>query len=326
MKYSIIIPAHDSQATLERCLRSILGSRFSEPYELIVVDDASRDDTPGIAARLGAKVLRSPSCRGPGFARNLGAKAAEGGVLVFIDSDVLLSEDTLQKIDDFFRVEKDFSVLSCNFDPACEMTDPISRYKHLYVGQCYSDQPKEVYWVFASTVAVKKDVFQSAGGFGEKTWVLEDELFGRKLSKKGYRLAFGEQIRVNHVRQYSFFEFLRGEIRRSRVFTVIKFADFFNGIKHSKDTVAPNIRYSLGLFPFLIVSGFLVQRNFLFTAALIVMFYAGNYNFLMICKKQFGIKFMLQATFLIPLDCLFCWSGIVVGSFDFLGGKKLELS
>jgi len=230
MKYSIIIPAHNSRSTIERCINSILESKFNERYELIVVDDASWDDTPTIAERLGAKVIRNKECRGPGFARNIGARFAEGSILVFVDSDILISDDTLQKIDNFFRDENGFAVISCNFNPRCEMNDSISRYKHLYMWYRFLNQPKEVFWTFSSTVAVKKDAFQRVRGFSEKILVLEDELFGREISKNGYRIAFGEQILVRHVHKYSFLDFIKEEIRRSRALIVIKYNDFFNRI------------------------------------------------------------------------------------------------
>lgn len=321
MKYSVVIPAHNSRATLERCIRCILGSRFDEPYELIVVDDASRDDTPDIAGRLGAKVIRNQECRGPAFARNLGAKFAEGGILIFIDSDVLIFEDTLQKIDDFFRAEKDFSALSCNFDPACEMKDPVSRYKHFYTGYCFLNQPREVCWAFSATLAVRKDAFEKAGGFDEGARVLEDELFGRKLSRKGYRIAFGRRVWVRHVRYYSFFDFLREEVRRSRAFAGIKAADFLNGTKHKKDNVAASVKFSLILFPFLLAGVFYAPRNFLFGALMLAVFCAGNAGFFSACKKQFGAKFMFQAFFILLLDCLLCWIGIFGALWELLPGN-----
>lgn len=323
MKYSIIIPAHNSRSTLERCIKSIIESRFNEPIELMVVDDASSDDTPAIAKRLGAKVISNKECKGPGFARNLGAKFAEGSILLFIDSDILLCEDTLQKIDNFFREKNDFAAISCNFDPKCEMSDPISRYKHLYICYSFLNQSPEVLWTFTSCLAIQKDIFQRVGGFNEKILVLEDELLGREISKNGFRIYFAEKILVKHLRKYSIFDFFKEEIRRSRALILIRYFDFFKRIKHQQDNVAKNIQYSIFLFPFFVTSIFLVKVNPLLLILSVMIYYLINYNFLIYCKKQFGLKFMLQAALIIPGDCLLCWCGIIAGSFDLLGGKKI---
>jgi glycosyltransferase involved in cell wall biosynthesis len=82
---SVVIPARDG----ERYLAEAIGSARSQlpaPLEVIVVDDGSRDATLRIALDEGAAVVRQPP-RGPGAARNLGARAAAGELLAFLDAD-----------------------------------------------------------------------------------------------------------------------------------------------------------------------------------------------------------------------------------------------
>ncbi len=323
MKYSIIIPAHNSETTITGCINSILQSKFSQQYELILVDDASTDKTALLAKNLSAKVISYEKCLGPAAARNRGAQEASGNILVFIDADILLFEDTLQKIDWFLTEKKDFSALSCNLDPRCAMSDGLSRYKHLYLCYYLSKQPQEVSWTFSSTLAIQKEAFQAAGGFNPASRHLEDTLLGRKLTQKGFRLAFAGQIPVQHLRRYTFRQFFNTELNRARALTRIKYADFSRTAKADNNIVVKNIRYSIYLFPFLLASIFLINTDPRVFITLTIIYYLINARFLRYCKNQFGIKFMLQAAGILPLDTLLCWIGILWGSLDFLGGKKL---
>lgn len=153
--------------------------------------------------------------------------------------------------------------------------------------------------------------------------VLEDNLLGREIVKNGNKIAFGRQILIRHLHKYSFTDFLKEEIKRSRALIVIRYADFFRKIKHEKDNIGKNMRYSILLFPFLMISIFLAKFSFLFLITPLILFYLINFNFLRVCKRQFGAKFMLHAALIIPLDCLLGWCGIILGTFDFLGDRKV---
>ncbi len=89
---SFIVPAHDEArligATLD-ALRAAAGG-LQQPYEIIVVDDASSDGTGDIALARGAQVL-TVTHRHIAATRNAGARAAQGDVLVFIDADTLVN-------------------------------------------------------------------------------------------------------------------------------------------------------------------------------------------------------------------------------------------
>jgi len=96
---SVIIPTHNSELTIERCLNSLISQTFSrEKFEIIIVDDGSKDNTITIAKRVGADlVLEIDQCF-PGKARNVGASKAKGNPLAFIDSDCEAEHDWLESI------------------------------------------------------------------------------------------------------------------------------------------------------------------------------------------------------------------------------------
>jgi glycosyltransferase involved in cell wall biosynthesis len=88
---SFIVPAHNEQACLERTLRAIHDSarEVGQPYEVIVVDDASTDSTAEIARQNGATVV-SVAHRQIAATRNSGARAASGERLFFVDADTII--------------------------------------------------------------------------------------------------------------------------------------------------------------------------------------------------------------------------------------------
>ncbi|HMM75048.1 MAG TPA: glycosyltransferase [Gammaproteobacteria bacterium] len=87
-RFSVIIPAWNSANTLARAIDSVLGQ--TEPaYEILIVDDASPDDTAGVVERYGERVryLRRERNAGVSAARNFGAEQARGDWLAFLDAD-----------------------------------------------------------------------------------------------------------------------------------------------------------------------------------------------------------------------------------------------
>jgi glycosyltransferase involved in cell wall biosynthesis len=86
MLASVVVPARDAAATLPRTLACLAAQRDAPEFEVIVVDDGSRDGTAALAERGGARVVRSDG-EGSGSARNAGVAAARGSLLAFTDAD-----------------------------------------------------------------------------------------------------------------------------------------------------------------------------------------------------------------------------------------------
>ncbi|MEM4245140.1 MAG: glycosyltransferase family A protein [Candidatus Nanoarchaeia archaeon] len=93
---SVIIPAYNEEKYIEQTLQSLQRQTYKN-FETIVVCNGCTDKTPEIAERYGCRVVKIKE-RNVSKARNKGAEAAKNNVLVFLDADTLVSEDTLEKI------------------------------------------------------------------------------------------------------------------------------------------------------------------------------------------------------------------------------------
>jgi glycosyltransferase involved in cell wall biosynthesis len=92
---SVIVPSYNSAKTIALCVESALTQTYPR-IEVIVVDDASTDETPAIVADHDCTLIQLTRNVGPGIARNRGIAAGNGSVLFFLDSDVALAPEAVE--------------------------------------------------------------------------------------------------------------------------------------------------------------------------------------------------------------------------------------
>ncbi len=107
---SVIMPAYNSAAYISESINSLKKQTYPN-WELLVIDDASQDETSQIVEGLEVnderiKLHVLPTNQGAGFARNIGIKAATGDFISFLDSDDLWKPDKLEKQLEVMREEK----------------------------------------------------------------------------------------------------------------------------------------------------------------------------------------------------------------------------
>jgi glycosyltransferase involved in cell wall biosynthesis len=213
LRISVIIPVHNSAGHLRECLRSLSLSSVA-PLECIVVDDCSTDDSAGVARQLGATVASTETRSGPARARNIGAKAARGEVLFFLDSDVCVRPDTLGRVAAAFSRDPDLDALIGSYDDAPGSEDFISQYKNLMHSFVHQRARQEACTFWSGCGAIRKAVFDEFGGFDESynRPSIEDIELGYRLYEAGRKLALDREIRVKHLKHWTFWGLVKTDI------------------------------------------------------------------------------------------------------------------
>ena len=119
MKISVIVPAYNSESTIERCLKSLIKQTYNN-MEIIVINDGSTDKTDEIIRRIVAENFDkikyiSRENKGIGFTRNEGLKNATGDLIGFTDSDDFVEPDMFEKM--FLKMtESNADIVICNYN------------------------------------------------------------------------------------------------------------------------------------------------------------------------------------------------------------------
>ena len=205
---SVIVPVHQASAILADTLDALANSDFPrERWELIVVDDASTDDSSLIGARYADTIVRLPGRpKGPAYARNRGFEVARGEIVVFIDSDVRVHPDTLSSFVACFEREPEVAAVFGSYDDDPPAPGIVSQYRNLlhhYVHQ-QSAGDAETFW--AGCGAIRSSVFQETGMFDEWHFSrpqIEDIELGRRIRQSGYRIILRPDIQGTHLKHWT---------------------------------------------------------------------------------------------------------------------------
>jgi glycosyltransferase involved in cell wall biosynthesis len=189
-KFSFIIPSKNEEKYIGRCLSSIRRQRGS--HEIIVVDSYSTDNTVKIARKYGSRVLFERK-KGPAAARNKGAKAAKGDILVFTDADVVFGKDFLEKLGRKFR-----GISGCVF--RVKPYDAKS-FPEAFVYMLLNNIMRIIFtfgfvMTPGSCFVYDRKIFQKTGGFNPKMLTNEDHDMARRASKFGQFRYFSD-VTVN---------------------------------------------------------------------------------------------------------------------------------
>jgi glycosyltransferase involved in cell wall biosynthesis len=205
---SVIVPVHEGAEFLPRSLAALAASELPRAYwELIVVDDASTDETASIAARYADTVIRLPGNRhGPAYARNRGFEFARGECVAFVNADVCVHRDTLTRFALVLGGEPDVSAVFGAFDANPPAPGIVSQYRNL-LGHYYHVEnpgPAETFW--ASCGAIRRTAFAEAGMYDEWRFArhqIEDHELGSRLRDHGLRIVLRPEIQATHLRRWT---------------------------------------------------------------------------------------------------------------------------
>jgi glycosyltransferase involved in cell wall biosynthesis len=201
---TVVIPVRNDPINLTACL-SALKASAGVRYEVVVVDDASTDDTSDVARSHGARVVSLSQNVGPAIARNQGCQAARGEFVVFLDADVCATPHTLEQFVQTFRSQPHVAAAFGSYDTRPTRTNLVSQYKNLVHHYVHQQGKSEASTFWSGCGAVRRDAFIELDGFhaGYGRPCIEDIEFGSRLRETGERIWLNKDIQVTHRKHWS---------------------------------------------------------------------------------------------------------------------------
>ena len=221
LSLSVVIPVHNGGSDLECCLRRLRETRGSD-FEIIVVDDASTDDSAAIAAAFGARVIATPGAvaRGPASARNDGARAADSDLIFFLDADVAAHPDAVTKALSRFEAEPGLTALFGSYDDHPTAPGLVSQFRNLLHHFTHQQGEFTVNVRLAQTFwtgcgMIRRTAFLEVGGFDPRLYnrpAIEDIELGYRLTRGGHRIVLARDVLGTHLKRWTLLNVIKTDL------------------------------------------------------------------------------------------------------------------
>jgi hypothetical protein len=193
---SVIIPATDQPATLERAVFAV-ESASSPPEQVIVVDEP-------------AGIFSSA-------ARNIGARKADGEILVFVDADVEVHANAFERIRAAFEGDPELSAVFGAYDDEPDAGSLVSDFRNLLHHHVHQQGvgPAATFWTGLG--AIRRTAFLELGGFDEAVSWIRDIEFGMRLRGSGGSIVLDPSIQGKHLKRWTLASMVETDLFRRGV-------------------------------------------------------------------------------------------------------------
>lgn len=182
---SVVIPAYNEQKFIGKCLQSLQKQDYSDGYEIIVVDNGSQDGTSEIARNLGARIVHCPR-KGVSYARQAGAEAAQGQIIVQADADTIYPVWWLTRIKKQFDNHPNVVAVAGTFiysnPPWWAVFEYFLRIVFGFLSAVLFGRPLII---SGANLAFYKKTLKEIGGYHETAYSSDQLDISARLSKKG---------------------------------------------------------------------------------------------------------------------------------------------
>ncbi len=215
MFISVIIPVYNGGRPFRQCLQALQKSHYKK-WECIVVDDGSTDGSREFAGELGARVVVTPHPKsGPAWARNLGAKAAHGDVLLFIDADVAVQPGTLGHVAAVLQANPTTAAIFGSYDDTPLADNFLSQYRNLLHHYVHQQANIDASTFWSGCGAVRRSVFMEMGGFDTAVYKrpsIEDIELGYRMIQAGHHILLDKLLQVQHMKEWTAAQIIKTDI------------------------------------------------------------------------------------------------------------------
>ncbi|TRW23095.1 glycosyltransferase [Flavobacterium zepuense] len=281
MIFSLIIPVYNRPDEIEELLQSLTLQDYTQPYEIVIIEDGSAIPCHDVVAKFNAQLKISYYFKqnsGPGDSRNFGMQRAQGDYFIILDSDCIIPPHYLQSVADNLKA----GYTDCFGGPDGALSSfsdvqkaiNFSMTSFLTTGGVRGKSEKiEKFQPRSFNMGISKEAFVASGGFGN-IHPGEDPDLSIRLWKLGYTTNLFKDAFVYHKRRIDWDKFY-------------KQVNKFGKARPILDKWHPEYKKITFLFPTLFMLGF---------AASLILLLINVYFFIYIYTLYFVMVFVLAAS------------------------------
>lgn len=204
---SVIMPTVFWSGTFERCARRVLSlmSGATTRVEVVFAFDGKAPPPPAWLDRPGVTIVTTGVRSGPAVARNLAAQSARGEVLFFVDADVELADDAIERVAAAFSADPDMVGLFGAYDDEPAADGVASAFRNLLHHHTHVSNPGQAGTFWSGCGAIRTPAFLDVGGFDERYALpsVEDIELGMRITANGGRIMLLPELRCKHLKRWT---------------------------------------------------------------------------------------------------------------------------
>lgn len=216
-RVTVVVPAYNAARTIEQCLSALMGQSYPrELFEVIVVDDGSTDQTSQTIKQFPVQYIHQNN-QGPATARNAGAAAGIGDILLFTDADCVPDPHWIEEMTTAFE---DPQVMAVKGAYRSRQPEMVARFAQIEFEERFDllERAGTTDMVDTYAAGYRAQLFRELGGFDTRFPVAnnEDTELSYRMAAAGHRMVFAPRAIVFHlghpdsIRRYARLKFSRG--------------------------------------------------------------------------------------------------------------------
>jgi GT2 family glycosyltransferase len=220
LRLSVIVPFHRNLEQLRECLAAVRAAGAVLPPtvtlgEVIVSADGAVDDPADLVRASDARLLVVPGPQGPAVARNRAAAVATGNLVVFVDTDVVIQEQSLVQLAAPFLAEPELGAAFGAYDESPADAGFFSQCRNLAHSFIHQRSNREAHTFWAGLGAIRAEVFAAVGGFDERFGrpSVEDIDLGYRIRAAGHRIVLDPSAQGKHLKRWTLWSGIVTDVR-----------------------------------------------------------------------------------------------------------------
>jgi glycosyltransferase involved in cell wall biosynthesis len=198
---SVVVPVYNDAEGLETTLEALLGQTYAD-YEVLVVDNRSTDETRAIAGRYAERsdrvtVLEERRRQSSYAARVRGIRWAEGDVVAFVDADMTVEADWLERSIDRM-LERDLDYMGCRVELYTDGEESLLGAYNRLNGFPVDTYVSELQFAPTCCLLVRREVLETVGPFDTRFVSSGDREFGQRVAAAGFDIGLAEDVPMYH--------------------------------------------------------------------------------------------------------------------------------